>query len=296
MDEWLDPANNPRERGRRLEEDSNQDFIKGYAKGDDIPIRRAFNAWIDGGLCSEIDYQTPDTKSFALHNTQDKVIRSIADLDEHHAPRVQMACKVARQHRWHVFLGRLRSSWYGPKDRSPNRQMKKRARESPDRPPPPGIRTLSDPDSYPFNNVEETEQSLIELHTIEGDMVVPGGEGYIRDLSLIQIDDYHFIQDDFLPLKPETEEEKRPKNQKGPWVKQTWHTNVRHNLFPPLRLSFSSSSQILTGNRLDSFHCQPGLLYFDVQRRLDGQWEGVDPAAGSLCADPVVGALRQQRL
>ena len=257
--------------GPKTQPNGNEQFVEGYANEDPMPIHRAFDIWIDRSAGDDRPYQTPQAKLFALHNTRGKTIQSIADLDENDALRVRMVASIARQKRWHVFLGRLRSSWYGPKDRSPNRRMKDHTRDFPDQPPPPGFRTLSDPEFRTINQ-EETEQSLLQLHTIEGEYVLPR-EADDSESELVHISDRDFIQQDFLPFQPDTEEEKRPKERwrSGVWAKQTWYTNVCQSYSSTRALSFPLALAANCGLDYIPRLPRPHQLYFrlavDQQRK-----------------------------
>ena len=199
-------------RSKRVDDN----LTRGYDDANDSLIRSAIQEWDDG--CDESDCLFfPRLRMFALHNSGDQAIRSLADLDEHHAKRVQMMHRIAGERRWHVFFTRLQSTWYGPKVLSPDHQWDDSA-------PRIGFYSISGMTGDGMD--VEVGHRIMEMHDTEGNVILSANCWHGEGLPIMN---EYFIQEDFLSFHPQEERVKRLRRPGKPqswYTKQTWHTNV----------------------------------------------------------------------
>ncbi|KAK3335283.1 hypothetical protein B0T19DRAFT_4049 [Cercophora scortea] len=174
-----------------------------------------------------LDEGNYNQRLFALHNTGTKAVTSIAELDEATARGLALVREQFGTTKWYVFLARLRSTWTGPRDLTPNRipTPPSVAKATPEG-SPKGIRNLCDYSSE--SELVEVDHEVMELHDMNGNAVMPPhrrNDGWFTICS-------GFVQKDFLSLDPDKEETKRSKKLPFPCVKQTWYTNTLF-LVPP---------------------------------------------------------------
>lgn len=164
--------------------------MEALEQNNQMMLHRSFKRWKSAlkddkdGTSSCLDYGL-----FALNNPSDTVVRSTADLDTENARHLEFIRPIARAWRIGIFFAKIRATWSGPLDKSPNRlsvserngsQMVSKhwfvedIGEPPDLPP----NAFRDPHHYTqFTswtglNGAETEEGIVEMHNLDGSVVL----------------------------------------------------------------------------------------------------------------------------
>ena len=226
-----------------------QQFTKAYADANEVLLSDALLCLCEGDFDQ---WLVPNPKIFGLPGNaavgSEEVIRSVDDLDDYHAQRVQKVLDVAEKHEWHVFFARLRSTWDGPRELTPNRSCAVSSSASAStggRPPslPRGFKKIDAlvDDDDPESGVR-VEHRLIELHDMHGNAIIPESVVPGEPTSMPIVTNERFIQDDFFSFKPDKEYIKKASENGGVvGAKQTWYKNVSQFLSSSLGFIFTGS-------------------------------------------------------
>jgi len=224
-------------------------FIEALEQKNPQMLHQSFKRW-KNHLMGEYGSRDSDCLNyglFPLKNTPSPGVRSVSDLDAENTSHLDFIRPIARAWRIGIFFAKIRATWFGPRDKSPNR-LSVREREDDytvskywfvedvGEPPAMPLNAMRDPNDYTHvtswtgMNAAEATTGIIEMYNLDGSVVLsPDHLGLGDDNYYIRVGVTSNLQHDFFPLDPDHEEIKRPKYPEFEDVmtEQTWYKNVR---------------------------------------------------------------------